>query len=1152
MNLAGPVAAPEYESDLARYATDLVGRAWLFEAVERWARDSSARRLLIVGSPGAGKSAFCAELAKRRGDVAAYHFCDARRGGSVVPSSVASSLSTQLCRSLPGFSEALLATAAPQRPIQGSLTVQGSIGGSGTTVAAGVYARIETSAENEDAFETLLRRPMLQTAAPRQPILIAINALDRALAYSGKRHLVDLIAAAEDFPPWVRWICTIAPSDDVALWFPKDTPTISIDSENNRDDLRAYALGRIGVPDLERRVVEAAGQSFLYAKTLLDTAPSPEALAKQLDAPPQGIYGSFRDLLRDLAGASPDDATQSLLATLAVAQGPLERAQLAGIARVEQRAIGRAIETLRPVLEPVPATGGATGYTFFHQAFRDFLLDDASERYQVTPKDAHSAIATYFSQERDGYAWRWLSFHLAKARRTLDLRALLWDPDYLAGKMAAVEPSALLADFDYVPNDVALQLVRGALRLSAAVLMHDPAQFAAQMIGRLMPYGEDPAIGAFSSALGARAPAVWLRPLGASLQAPGGPMLYTLRGHRGDVTGVAVTPDGATAVSASYDASIGVWDLERGTLRMRLILDSYAARCVAITKDGSMAIAGYNDGKALVWNLRAGTVAQTWRGHRDSVTALTLTADGAYAITASDDATLKVWELANGREHATLSRHRGAVTAVAASADGRLAISGSKDNTLIVWDLATAQPLRELTGHTWAVSGVALSADARRCVSAANDGTLRVWDVATGETTQVLRGHTGWVAAVAMTTDGKRAVSAGNDATLRVWDLETGSELCRLSGHVGAVTAVALTADARRAVSGSKDQTCIAWSPSGGGPSPSVDRHEGAVNALALAPAATAEAGVRVVSASSDTTLHMWLARGGGPSRTLRGHAGPVKAVATTPDGRRAISASWDETAIVWDLERGEAGATLHGHAGGLNGVATLPDGRRAVTCSDDTTLRVWDLDSGETLASLRGHGAFVNAVAVTRDGRRAVSAASDGRLIVWDLADGRPLRTLEGHQGPVTCVALTEDGARAISGSEDATVRIWRLDTDAPPAVLFGHTSIVNAAIVLPGSRIAATASEDASVRLWDLDGGRALRVLAGHTLRVVALDAGSGGRDIVSASSDASLRLWNVADGAQLAAYTADFALTCCRYADAKVLVAGDESGFVHFLST
>ena len=170
-------------------------------------------------------------------------------------------------------------------------------------------------------------------------------------------------------------------------------------------------------------------------------------------------------------------------------------------------------------------------------AFRDFLLDDASERYQVTPKDAHSAIATYFSQERDGYAWRWLSFHLAKARRTLDLRALLWDPDYLAGKMAAVEPSALLADFDYVPNDVALQLVRGALRLSAAVLMHDPAQFAAQMIGRLMPYGEDPAIGAFSSALGARAPAVWLRPLGASLQAPGGPMLYTLRGHRGDVTG---------------------------------------------------------------------------------------------------------------------------------------------------------------------------------------------------------------------------------------------------------------------------------------------------------------------------------------------------------------------------------------------------------------------------------------------------------------------------------------------------------------------------------------------------------------------------------------------------------------------------------------
>ncbi len=1152
MNVVDGPAAADYEADLARYATELAGREWLFDAVERWAADASARRLLIVGSPGVGKSAFSAALVKRRDDVAAYHFCDTRRGGSLVPSSVAGSLCAQLSRKLPGFADAVLACAAPRHAITGSVTIDGSIVGArpaigdpGATIAAGVYARIDASNVNDDAFETQLRLPLQRIAAPPKPVFIVVNALDRALAYGGKHNLVELIAGTDDFPPWVRWICTMCPNDDVTFAFPAATPAITIDSDRNREDLRVYTHGRLGAPELEERVVAAADQSFLYAKMLLDNAASPEALRAQLLAPPQGIFGSFRDLLRDLGGLSPGDAMQSVLATLAVAQGPLDKERLAGIARSEQRAIKGAIETLRPVLDAVPGPDGATGYTFFHQAFRDFLLDDASGPYQVAAKDAHSAIATYCLLERDAYAWRWLSLHLANAKRTADLRALLLDPDYLAGKMAALEPSALLADFDYVPDDVALQAIRGALRLSAGVLVADPSQFAAQLIGRLMPYGADPAIGAFSEALVKRAPAVWLRPLGASLQAPGGPMLYALRGHAGDVTDVAVTPDGATAVSGSYDCSIGVWDLERGTLRARLAIDAFAARSVAVTSDGAMAIAGYNDGKAVVWDLRAGTLAQTWHGHRDTITAIALAGDGALAITASDDTTLKLWDLASGTERATLAGHSRSVGAVAASADGRIAVSGSGDTTLIVWDLAAAKALRTLTGHAWAVRGVALGADGRRCVSASNDGTLRVWDVASGAATQVLRGHKGWVNAVAMTADGTRAVSAGQDGTVRVWDLETGSELGTLTGHLAPVTSVAVTADARRAVSGSNDRTCIAWSLAGSELAAPVDRHERAVHALAIAPGGVA----RVVSASSDTTLRVWLPRGGAASRVLRGHTGAVKAVATTPDGRRAVSASWDETAIVWDLERETALVTLRGHTGGLNGAAIFADGKRVLTCSDDTTLRSWDVESGETLAILQGHGGFVNAVLVAPGERNAVSGASDGRVIMWDLVRGRAAATFEGHTGPVTCLAQTEDGTRVVTGSEDATVRVW--NATAPPVVLYGHASIVNAVIVVPGSRFAATASEDATVRLWDLEGGGASRELRGHTARVVALDAAPDGRTICSASGDGTLRVWRVADGAPLAAFTADFALTCCRYVDAETLVAGDERGFVHLLS-
>ena len=43
-----------------------------------------------------------------------------------------------------------------------------------------------------------------------------------------------------------------------------------------------------------------------------------------------------------------------------------------------------------------------------------------------------------------------------------------------------------------------------------------------------------------------------------------GRALRTLEGHSDSVYGVAVTPDGKRAVSASWDKTLKVWDLETG------------------------------------------------------------------------------------------------------------------------------------------------------------------------------------------------------------------------------------------------------------------------------------------------------------------------------------------------------------------------------------------------------------------------------------------------------------------------------------------------------------------------------------------------------------------------------------------------------------
>ena len=447
---------------------------------------------------------------------------------------------------------------------------------------------------------------------------------------------------------------------------------------------------------------------------------------------------------------------------------------------------------------------------------------------------------------------------------------------------------------DYVrtlyPDKETLELVHGALRLSAHAILKDARQFTSQMVGRLLPYQSEllgehfltwayvrfllrrrrrprrgvPLIERFSDTVidGTRTP--WLRPLQPALRPPGTSLVRTLAGHAGSVRAVAISPDGQHAVSASADRSLKVWDLS------------------------------------------SGRELRTLTGHSDSVNAVVVTSDGQRAVSASEDNMLRVWELEGERELRTLEGDSGGVRGVSLSGDGRRAVSASEDNMLRVWELEGGCVLRTLTGHTSSVTAVAVTADGCRAVSAScYSQTLNVWDLANGRELRTLPNHSGFVLAVAVTADGQRALAASDDHTLRVWDLPSGRELRTLTGHAGSVYAVAVTPDGQRAVSASDDQTLKVWDLSSG----------------------------RELS-------------------TLTGHSGSVRAVAVTPDGKWAVSGSGDRTLKVWDLAAGRELRTLQGHAAVVAGVAVTADGQRAVSASEDTTVKLWNLETGEVLAA--------------------------------------------------------------------------------------------------------------------------------------------------------------------------------------------------------
>ena len=140
------------------------------------------------------------------------------------------------------------------------------------------------------------------------------------------------------------------------------------------------------------------------------------------------------------------------------------------------------------------------------------------------------------------------------------------------------------------PDRDALRLIHGALRLSMHVLAQDAAQFASQMVGRLLGLRDKLGVAKFVDEITAAAPRPWIRPLHPCLDSPGGPLLRTLAGHSDDVYGVAVTPDGKRAVSASGDNTLKVWDLETGRLLRTLEGHSSYVSGVAVTPDGKRAV----------------------------------------------------------------------------------------------------------------------------------------------------------------------------------------------------------------------------------------------------------------------------------------------------------------------------------------------------------------------------------------------------------------------------------------------------------------------------------------------------------------------------------------------------------------------------------
>jgi len=255
-----------------------------------------------------------------------------------------------------------------------------------------------------------------------------------------------------------------------------------------------------------------------------------------------------------------------------------------------------------------------------------------------------------------------------------------------------------------------------------------------------------------------------------------------LRGHNGWVTAVAAHPENPNILlSGSRDKSIIVWDLaaegetelDLGAPKRMMTGHGHNISDLSVSYDGSFALSASWDSSLRLWDLNTGNTTRRFVGHTKDVLSVAFSADNRQIVSGSRDKTIKLWNtLGECKFTMEENGHSDWVSCVRFSPNPQspAIISGGWDKQVKVWNLTNCRVKQNLSTHTAHVNTVTVSPDGTLCASGGRDGTVQLCELNDNKRLYQLEAADTINALCFSPTN--YWLCAATDAGLKIWDLQ--------------------------------------------------------------------------------------------------------------------------------------------------------------------------------------------------------------------------------------------------------------------------------------------------------------------------------------------------------------------------------------------